>query len=135
MSARHADAGEELIDIGRPIGGADFDRLLEGGVKLEGPGPGFQWIGLGTHVHIGRPAEGYAHQHRAVAIAPAHVGGGFLMRHEAEVGRGGLVAKSGEGGRKLHHAGNHAAGIIADFAVVEHTVSPVLHHPHVDVEA
>ena len=88
-----------------------------------------------AEVGLRSPAQRYAYQHGAVAVAPANVGGGFLVGHQAQVRGGVLVAKRGDGGGELHHAGDGAAGGIADDSVLEHLVVAVLHDAHVDVQA
>ena len=133
VASRHANAGQQLIDVGRTVGIADLHRLFAARVAQGG---GFERIGFATHVDIARPPEGNAHQHGAVAVAPAHIGGGFLVRHETEIRSGVLVAESREGGGEIHESGNETTGVVAQFAsVVEHEVVAVAGDAHVHMES
>ena len=123
-----------MIDVGRTVGIADLHRLFAARVAQGG---GFERIGFATHVDIARPAEGNAHQHGTVAVAPAHIGGGFLVRHETEIGRWGfLLPKAVRAGGEIHQAGDETTGVVAQFAgVVEHEVIAVAGDAHVHMES
>ena len=133
VTSRHTNAGQQLIDVGRTVGIADFHGLLPAGVALRRR---FERIGFATHVHIARPSERNAHQHRPIAIAPAHIGGRFLMRHKAEIRSRILVAEGCQGRSQIHQAGNHSTRIVAQFSrIVEHEVLAVARDTHVNMEA
>ena len=135
VTAGDTQAGKELVEVGGAVGGTHLDSLLLAGERRGLRGEG-NVLGIGErgHIDIGCPAEGDAHEDGTVAVAPADIGGGFLMGHETEVAGGVLVAEGGDGGCEVHHAGNHAAGALGELAVGEHLVAAVLHHAHVDVE-
>ncbi len=133
VATGHSQSGNELVDVGRTVRRAHLHGLLLGGVIVAFL---LQGVGNPAHVALGRPSQGNAHQHGAVAVAPAHVGGCLLVGHQAEVGSGVGVAEGGDGGGQLHHAGNGAAGSAGQHAgIVQHTVLSVLDDAHVDVQA
>ena len=133
VACGYSEGCEQLVDVGRAVGAADFECLLLRGVDGAGAGAG---IGHGAHIGAGRPAQRHAHKHGAVAVAPAHVGGRFLVGHQAEVARGVGVAEGGEGGSQRHDAGDGAARGVAETAVgIEHHVMAVAGDAHVDVQA
>ena len=132
VTTGHAESCQQLIEVGRTVGRAHLYSLLDARVVFRFL---LQGVGLVTHVHIGSPAQRHAHQHRAVPIAPAYVCRCFLMGHETEIAGRILIAKGGDGRRKIHHACYHLTGSLRQYAVGQHLVLAVLHHPHVDMQA
>ena len=106
VTTGHAESCQQLIEVGRTVGRAHLYSLLDARVVFRFL---LQGVGLVTHVHIGSPAQRHAHQHRAVPIAPAYVCRCFLM--------------------------GHLTGSLRQYAVGQHLVLAVLHHPHVDMQA
>ena len=104
VAAGDAESCEQLVEVGAAVGRAHLNGLLDAGVVAC---LGLQGIGFVAHVHISSPSQGHADKDGAVAVAPADVGGCLLMGDETEVGGGILVAEGGDGGCKVHHAGNH----------------------------
>ena len=132
VAACHAEAGHEQVHVRGCVRGAHFHGLLL--VRIVA-GALFVRVRDLAEVGLGGPTERYAHEHGAVAVAPANVGRCFLVRHEAQVRSRVLVAERGDGRGELHHAGDGAACGFADDAVLEHLVVAVLHDAHVDVQA
>jgi len=132
VGRRHTEACQQLIEVGRAVGRAHLNSLLDTRVVV---GSRLQWVGSATHVDISSPAQGHTHQHRPVAVAPAHVGRSLLMRYKAEIAGGVLVAKGGDGRCQVYHARNHLTGSLAEHTIGEHLVLAVLHHAHVDMQA
>ena len=63
------------------------------------------------------------------------------MWHEAEVARRILVAEGGDARCQVHHAGNHAQGVVGERCaelrarlIGEHHVATVLRDAHVDMQ-
>ena len=132
IAASDAEAGHEQVHVRRSVRGTHFHSLLLVRVVARAL---FVRVRDLAEVGLRCPAERYAHQHGTVAVAPAHVGRGFLVGHQAQVRCRVLVAKCGDGRGELHHAGDGAAGGFADDSVLEHLVVAVLHDAHVDVQA
>ena len=81
------------------------------------------------------PSQRHAHQHAAVAVAPADVGGRFLMRHQPEIRSRIGVSESGERRGKFKITGNGFFGCVAEFAIFYHLVFAVFHQFGVNVQA
>ena len=131
VTARDRKTGHKQIHVGGGIGRAHLDSLLLGGVVCGG---GLLRVRLLAEIGLGRPTERNTNEHRTVAVAPAHVRGGFLVRHQTEVARRVHVAERRDGGRELHHSGDCALCAVGDLTALEHLVLSVLHEAHVDVE-
>ena len=133
LAGGDAQAGHELVDVGGTVGAAHLEGLLVGGV---GGNRLLVRIGPGAHIDSGGPSQRHADEGGAVAVAPADVGRRLLVRDEAEVGGGVLVAEGGDGRGHQHQAGDGAAGDVGQLSVrAEGDVLSLLHQAHVDVHA
>ena len=125
-------AGEHIVDVGAAVAGTHLHGLLVGDHEIVGV---FERVGDGAHAVSDAPAQWHSDEHRAVAVAPADAGGRFLVGHQAEVGGGVRVAEGRERGGELHIAGDGAAGVVGQGAVLDHHGAVALHHPGVEVQA
>ena len=128
MAAGDTKSGDELVNIGRAVGGTHLDSLFHRSIVVFGA---LEGIGLAAHIRLCRPSQRHTHEDGAVTVAPAHVGGCLLMGHETEIRHGVLVAES----RDARCQRNHAARIIGELSIVEHTVPSIFHQSHVDMQA
>ena len=131
MAAGDGKAGQQEVEIGRPVGRAHLDRLFLGGLGLDGL---LEWVGYARHVHLRGPSQWHADQDGAVTVAPADVGRRLLVRDEPEVGGRVGIAEGGDGGCQHHHAGDGPPGGVGELAAIEHLVLAILHDTHMDVE-
>ena len=132
VAACDGETCHEQIHVGGGVGRAHLDRLLLGSVVRGGRLLG---IGLLAEVGLSSPTERNAHEHGAIAVAPAHIRGSLLVRYEAEVARRVHIAERRDGRSELHHACDRALGAVGDLAALEHLVLAVLHQAHVDVQS
>ena len=132
VAACDGETCHEQIHVGGGVGRAHLDRLLLGGVVRGGRLLG---VGLLAEVGLGSPTKRNAHEHGAIAVAPAHIRGSLLVRYEAEVARRVHIAERRDGRSELHHACDRALGAVGDLAALEHLVLAVLHQAHVDVQS
>ena len=132
MTGGHHETCEQEVDIGGTVGASELDRLFLGMVHVVGFLLG---VGHGNHVFGTGPAERHAHEHRAVAVAPADGGGSLLVRNETEVGGGVGITKGGEGGGAGHIASDSILGDGIQFTLGHHLVFAVFDNTGMDVEA
>ena len=118
------DTSQQEVDVSRAVGGTELDRLLIGVALLAGR---FEGVDDAGHIDVCTPAEGYTHESRAVAVAPAYRRRSLLMRYETQVRGGVRVTEGRERSREAHHTSDSLVSSSREFAsLVDILVDAVL---------
>ena len=126
-------AGEQQIDVGGAVGGTQFDGLLICEIDI---GVFLKRVAMRHHIAAAlAPAEGHTHHGRAVAVAPADVGGSLLMGHQTEIRCRVGVAEGGERTSEVEYASYGLVSHFGEAVVADVHVLAVLDDAGVDVHA